>query len=247
LIKNLRVTFVLSLLAAGWIAGSARAVIVQTNSYSATSEVAFPVSATDLINQGQPSFSNQAVSGFAPFSCCGGQSDTAALNDGSAGTPSTSGGTAFDLDGTWTSTFNLNLATNTSGYDITGVQTFTGWPDQRTDQKYELLYSTATSPGAFISLGTFAFGPAAGGSAVISLTDTTGAIATHVAAVRFNIQAPGFVGADESVWREIDVMGAASVVPEPYSLVLLGLGTVGFGAMVLRRRSKACRRQIADL
>lgn len=218
------------------LSSNAHAVIVQNNAFSGASEVAFPVSATDLINQGQPTYSSQSVSGFNAFTCCPpGPSDTAALNDGSAGTPSTSLGTAFDLDGTWTSTFNLDLSTNTNGYDLTGVNTFSGWPDARTDQKYELLYSTASAPATFISLGTFSFGPGAGGSAEISLTDSTGTLATNVAAVRFNIQAPGLNAQDETVYREIDVTGNASPIPEPASLGLLGLGALG----ILARRRRA--------
>jgi hypothetical protein len=213
---------------------SAQAAILQNNTYiSGSNETALAVSSTDLVNQGQPTFLTETSVGFTPFSCCGGTASTSYLNDGSAGTNSTSAGTAFDLDGTWTTTYALNLSTNTMGYDITGVNSFTGWPDSRTDQKYELLYSTVAAPSTFLSLGTFSFLPNGGGSAEISLTDSTGVIATHVAAVQFSIQSPA--SGSESVYRELDVIGRASV-PEPSSIALGLIGGLGLLVMLRRRR-----------
>ncbi|MFA7345926.1 MAG: hypothetical protein WC003_16625, partial [Terrimicrobiaceae bacterium] len=124
----------LALAMLGVVSSSASAAIIQTNSYSGavTSQAFYAVSPTDLINQGQSTFLSQTTTGFTSWN-----GDSAAvLNNGNAGT-SGGPGIALDLmDGTWATTFNLNLATNTAGYNITGVNIYAGWSDARVNQKY---------------------------------------------------------------------------------------------------------------
>src|SRR4029078_8576302 len=78
-----------------------------------------------------------------------------ALNDGATGAAATNPGTAFDLDGTWTSTYPFDSSVNTLGYDVSQIQTIAGWSANRAGQNYQLAYSTVDDPGTFISLGTF--------------------------------------------------------------------------------------------
>ncbi|MFA7345955.1 MAG: PEP-CTERM sorting domain-containing protein [Terrimicrobiaceae bacterium] len=215
--------------------GTASAAIIQTDSYSGagTSQTFYTVSSTDLVNQGESTFLSQDTTDFTSWS-----SDPASiLNDGAAGP-----GIALDLaDGTWTTTFNLNLSTNTLGYDITGVNTYAGWNDARVNQKYTLSYSTAAAPTTFLSLGTFTFKPLPSNigdaSTRVSLTEgTTGVLATNVASIRFTFEEPTDAG-DRTVYREVDVLGVASV-PEPstFAMLLGGIGMlVGLRRMGSRR------------
>jgi hypothetical protein len=210
-------------------------VVIQTNEQDTTSQTpaVFTPSSTDLINQGQPTFdAPQQVSGYTPFSITG-PSNTDALNDGSAGAASDTSTIAFDLDGTWTSTFNLNTTLNPLGYDISKIQSISGWTDQRTNQNYQVSYSVVGDSG-FVSLGTFSFnGPSDGNPNATRMTlDITGL--TGVDAVRFAFSPLG-AGGDEAVYRELDVFGsavAAPTVPEPASLGLLAAGSL----LAMRRR-----------
>ncbi len=217
--------------------------IVQMNANDASTQTAYPASATDLINQGQATFLSETSTGFSSLA----GSNTAAMNNGVLGSVTPGNpvadlpDTAVDLDGTWTTTYALNISTNTLGYDITNIKTIAGWVDQRVNQKYELLYSTVALPATFVSLGTFSntpynsdTGATNAFSSQITLTDTTGIIASGVSNIRFNFQTPGAAVNDATVYREIDVQGVATV-PEPGTFAMLG----GMGMLVLlhRRRS----------
>src|SRR5262245_37287602 len=83
-------------------AHAARATIIVTPSTTVTNELAYPASATDLINTGQPTLGTVTTTGYANF----GSFAIGGLNDGTLGTPSVGTPAAtFDLDGTWTSEF----------------------------------------------------------------------------------------------------------------------------------------------
>lgn len=216
---------------------SSQAVLVQTNSTTSGDELAFPASATDLINQGQPSLGAVTHTDYANFSTF----SINGLNDGQLGGASAQTAEAtFDLDGTWTSEFNLNtLLPNTLGYTITEIRTISGWISDRVGQQYTVEYSLINNP-AFSTLGSFNLFTNITGSAQISLTDTTGVLLSGVDAIRFSFVDPAT--GDTTVYREVDVFGFEATVPpppvpEPASVVLLGLGCVGL--MVRRHRRRA--------
>ncbi|MCX6970707.1 MAG: GDSL-type esterase/lipase family protein [Verrucomicrobia bacterium] len=183
----------------------AMAEVVQTNE-SNPSEVYFAASTSDLMNAGASTLVGVAHNGYTPYN----GSSTANLNDGSTGTASVLNTAAFDLDGVWTSTYTLNTTLNPNGYDITSVQTISGWAAPRRNQSYELLVRTVGA-SVFTSLGTFSYTPGGNGGARITLTDSTGKLAGNVAEVQFKIASPG-AGA-ETVYREFDVISSASTNP----------------------------------
>lgn len=223
------------------VSAAARGAIVQTNSQSTASEIAFPVSSTDLVNNGQSTLGGLSASGFSAFSDGSGSSSPNILNDGTAGTSQKSVETAVTTQTTnWTLTINLNTSTNTQGYSLSEIDSYSGWTVDYVNQKYTLAYSTVSAPTSFTNvLGTFendsttTTGTSPPSSLKIALTDSTGQIATNVAALQFTFQ-PDSVRAHQGAYREIDVIGTATPEPASASLVLLA-GT----ALLLRRRQPA--------
>jgi lysophospholipase L1-like esterase len=67
--------------------------------------------------------------------------------------------------------------------------------------------ATTDSPETFRSYGTYSYLPGGAGGARITLTDSAGAIARNVAAVRFSVLQAGGIS---TVYREFDVFGAPS-------------------------------------
>lgn len=125
------------------------------------------------------------------------------------------------------------LAPSALGYDISKIDTFTGWRDAgRFYQDYRVSFAYSAAPAIFLNAFSIAAHPAAANDAKVSVFNNTGAaLASRVVGVRFdfaNVQ-NGFVG-----YRELDVFGAA-VVPEPGSVLLFGLGALALVAA--RRRS----------
>lgn len=212
--------------------------IIANKSFSTNSQHEYPALAGDLVNAGQPTLAGVTHVGYAPYNNGAETSRIEALNDGLIGADSVLSDGAFDLDGTWTSIFTLDTSVNTEGYDVTAIRTISGWLGPRTDQKYELFYSTVEAPLVFISLGIFSYLPGADGSAIIELTDLSGVIATGVKSLRFDFMTPS--SSDETVYREIDIVGHPTGVPEPTSLALFGLGMLS--SLVLRRRRHAAPR-----
>ena len=125
------------------------------------------------------------------------------------------------------------LTSNALGYNISQIDTFTGWRDPgRFQQDYSVSFAYKASPTEFLNAINVAAHPANANDAKVSLSNAGGAaLATGVVGVRFNFAnvQNGFVG-----YRELDVLGSA-VVPEPASMLLFGLGALALvGA---RRRS----------
>ena len=190
-------------------------------------------SATDLINGLNPSaqtgnFSEEAAGGVG------------VLTNGTFGT--ISGGnpgnnTLFATAGTGEQvTYSLNLTASPQGYVITGIDTYGGWNDNGRDQQlYTVSFATAANPNVFAPYTAVNFNPTAGSDPTatrVQITDTTGVLATNVAAIRFTFDQPAAPENGYTGYTELDVFGTA--VPEPTGL---GLIVLGAAALLARRRS----------
>jgi hypothetical protein len=133
-------------------------------------------------------------------------------------------------------TYSLNLAASPLGYTITGVDTYGGWNDGGWDQQlYTVAISTVANPGLFVDYASVNFNPPGTGNpsaSQVQITDTTGVLATGVAAVRFRSDQPAAPENGYTGYTEIDVFGAP--VPEPVGVGLAGLIVAG---LISRRRS----------
>lgn len=217
-------------------ATSAQAAVVSTASNGLTGT--FTVSGTDLANNNQSTFSSISLtSGSALFS-----SSAGALVEGTM-YPS---GSAGDTDGLRTLTpsngavlvIALNTAFSPGGYDLSRIDTYTGsaGPAQpRVGQAYNVEFATVSTPSTYVALysvfstldGNLDNGP----EVRVSTVRDTGnqLLASGVANVRFTF----FNVGNESMYREIDLIGTAVPEPATASLALLGLG----GLMMRRRRT----------
>jgi hypothetical protein len=153
---------------------------------------------------------------------------------------------------TVTYAFNTGVGGSSTGYNITRVVSTNGWHDHASfsDEDYSILYSTVANPTVFLPLTTVAYNPfdpandsaTAGGqynSSQVTVTDSTGVLASGVAALEFSFTPYSNVaGLEQSgqVVREIDVTGVATSVPEPAAcgLVLAALA-------MLKRSRRVCR------
>lgn len=220
----------IALSAIALLAGSTAALAVPIVATSSSSG-AFPVSAVDLLNGNVGVVTGTALGGQE-----GTSANPAVLTNGLFGT----GGGPLDLAQTvsignnTTITYSLNTVAFSQGFSITGINVYSGWRDAgRDNQNYSVLYSTVAAPAVFIPITSVAFAPAPANSGASMITDTTGTLATGVAALRFTFgnQENGYVG-----YREIDVAGFGIVtIPEPATLATLCLG----GLALLRRRRAA--------
>jgi autotransporter-associated beta strand protein len=114
-------------------------------------------------------------------------------------------------------TFPLDLSTNTNGYTLTQFDSYCAWQDGgRINQDYSLSYSTVNDPATFLPLTTVSNDPAAVTPTNVSthtkITDSTGALATGVYAIRltFANQQNGYVG-----YREFILQGTPVAVGTP--------------------------------
>lgn len=128
------------------------------------------------------------------------------------------------------------LAPSVLGYNISQINTFTGWRDAgRFQQDYSVSFAYTTAPAQYLNAINVAAHPAGANDAKVSLFNANGsALAKGVAGVRFtfnNVQ-NGYVG-----YRELDVLGSAAV-PEPGSMLLFGLGAVALVGVRRRRLRK---------
>jgi len=189
--------------------------VIQTNLFSDISQEEYPASGTSLIAVGNSSFLSAGAS----------QTPNGGI------TPMHDGGTSdFSyLEGSYSVTFMLDTTSNTAGYDLTSIATISGWTSSRIAQSYSVTYTTIANPATSVELATVFYDPGAGGSAKVVLTDSSGLLATGVNSITFNISQPPQFG---TVWREMEVQGSPTAVPEPAALGLLGVGAV----LLLRRR-----------
>ncbi|MDF7826774.1 PEP-CTERM sorting domain-containing protein [Pontiellaceae bacterium B12227] len=224
-------------------AGMVQAAIIQTDN-SSNDHDAFVGGRTggDLINAGNATF--LGATGTPAFTPSGAFS-ISGLNDGASSIGGTDGtGKTFyntpQLPGTIT--FTLDTSVNVYGYDIDLINSYAGWGGSdatQANQVYDVLVSTVGSasftPVANVNYSPFASGGAA--STLVSLTDSTGIIASGVDQVRF-VFGNNPLGAG-TVYQEVDVIGIASV-PEPGTISLMSISTIG---LFLTRRIRR-RRQV---
>ncbi len=141
-------------------------------------------------------------------------------------------------------TYNFDTVANPLGYKLTSIRSIYGWNSSPwySDQSYKVEIAYIGSPSTFSELTTvnyrpFGYSDATPNSSQVTLTDSTGTLATGVAAVRF-----AFLNnrnGDEGQWdgqviREIDVSG--SPIPEPHTIIILLTGLLGFLAYAWRKR-----------
>lgn len=166
------------------------------------------------------------------------------MNDGSAGAASSVSTVAFSAASPsgsptfpWTSTYTLDTSVYDQGYTITDIYTSTGWVGGRSGQGYTIRYTTVSNPTLQL-LGNYSAADATGTrSSEIHIWDnSTGVVLTGVKSIQFDVT-NAF-----DVYREFDVLGFGvqsppPPAPEPSSVLLLGLGCVGW--MVRRNRRRA--------
>jgi hypothetical protein len=106
---------------------------------------------------------------------------------------------------------------DTNGYNVTNITIYAGWADAGRDQQaYTVYYSTITAPMTFIQLDTVNYNPANAANAQsatrATLTSASGALATNVAALKFDFTNPvsenGYCG-----YSAIAVFGTANLAP----------------------------------
>ena len=221
-----------------------KAAVVQMDSAN-PSETFFTVSASDLVNDGQPTLSAESDSGYAGNLVAG---TPTVLNNGLLGGASDGSQGAGEEGGSFTVTYALDTALNPLGYNIERIETFSAWgADSRSGQSYLLEYNTVANP-TFSSVGTFSLNNNGTDnlSSRIELTnDTLGPLSggfgtmTGVSEIRFTLQSVGGLG---QVYRELDLFGEAvappvAPVPEPSTAVLLLAGAAALGVATRRRRT----------
>ena len=215
-------------------AASANAAIIQTTLNNGTSQSFFDgnISNADLINVGSPTLGSFVSSSVGAFPESGTHN-----GDG----VNTSGLSYWTNGGPILLTYTLTGSA--TGYDITSINSIYGWQDSRSRhaaQRYTVSVTTVSNP-TFSPLHTVLYDPWTDnlvGSTQVSLTDSTGVLATGVTAIRFTATTDN--GSEVGVIREYDVFGSATaVIPEPTTIAvwsLLGLCWAGMG--VWRRRGR---------
>ena len=95
------------------------------------------------------------------------------------------------------STIIYTLTGSTNGYNLTNITVYGGWANNGRDQQaYTVYYSTVSAPTNFIYLAVVNYNPSiASGiqsATRVTLTSSTGVLATNVAAVKFDFTSPAF-------------------------------------------------------
>jgi hypothetical protein len=231
--------FTLSSLVALAFTNSADAALVAT-AVSSTSETNYAPSSVDLLHGLTPTTTGASFSG-----------DTNALNDGvsiSGDLTATGGNMYLNNANPGTVTMTIDLTGSVTGYDLFSIVSDAGWianAQFHASQTYQVLVSLVGSSdynplvlttGA-VSDGNVSYDPFIGGgpgyTRVVITNNSGSAIASGVDGIRFIMtNSPLNNIENDTVYREIDVFGTASV-PEPSAVLLGGLSVL---ALLRRRR-----------
>ena len=173
------------------------------------------VSATDLL---RTQLAGASVSGDIDVEGTGG---VAALTDG-AFTAGAGNEAYFTPRAGASVTFDLDVTTNTLGYDISSVRGYGGWNDNGRDRQNYSLYYSLVGDSEFVFLGTVDFDIDLAAGTTSTITSIFDTALTGVDAIRVDFLEPQENG--HAGYGEFDVIGVASV-PEPSSFLLL-LGAI---------------------
>lgn len=200
------------------------------------------ISSTDLL---QTDLEASSISGFDPLTW----SDTtpSLANGGNLFNGSADGadsaetfyfGEAYIDDGSrntpWQVEFYMDISSNALGYDLMEIHSYSGWNSNVVSQNFTIEVSTVVSLD-YISLGQFTYA-ADNTGLVVSITDDEGGpLASGVDIIRFTHHSDG-TAAGRGAYRELDVMGSPTVIPEPATFILL------LGALTVLLLS-GCRRR----
>lgn len=134
-----------------------------------------------------------------------------------------------------TTTYDFDLSVNTVGYDITAIQAYSAWADDRASQSYRIFYALVGAPATFLQLGGDIEVFGANASVITRSHDSTPGVAilNNVSSIRFQQYDGPATDGPGTVFRELDVVGVASI-PEPTTSVL---GLCGAVLLLYRRRS----------
>lgn len=183
----------------------------------------------DLINQGAATLGSfdSSLPGTWPAS---------GTNDGTATAGTVTGDYAY-WDFQTTVTLTYELTGSATGYDIQSINTIYGFQSgNRHAAQYYTVYVATTDDPTYQLLHTVAYDPVTTllieAATQVTLTDSTGALASGVTGIRF-IAIDDALGQYEEVGviHEIDVFGVATT-PEPTSMALLAAA----GLCLMRRR-----------
>jgi alpha-L-rhamnosidase len=88
-----------------------------------------------------------------------------------------------------------SITNSPTGYDLTNITVYGGWADNGRDQQaYTVYYSTPLAPNTFSAIGVVNFNPSVASgiqsATRVTLTSTTGVLASNVAAVKFDFSSP---------------------------------------------------------
>ena len=191
--------------------GTLAPVIVQSNeTYTDISGVAAAASAIDLVNQGQATLSSSSVTASRRP-----ENPEQSYNDGIAALDFANMTWFLDRDGHFpaTVTLNLDVSTNTEGYNISEVNSLAGWSSgAQAHQVMTVEYSVVGSPD-WIQLGDAAFIHEAAGSGEFSRiqlsAESAGFLAVGVDALKLTYAKPAATA--RMVLQEIDVFGVPQV------------------------------------
>ncbi len=114
---------------------------------------------------------------------------------GSTTTTSTNYVTCGNAGGAGSSVIYMLTNSSAGGYTLTNITVYGGWRDAGRDQQaYTVYYSKLSAPATFILLGSVNFNPANAANVPsatrATLTAASGALATNVAAVKFDFTTP---------------------------------------------------------
>lgn len=182
-----------------------------TGSFLGGQKSGFAVSSTDLVNGMTPTYPEAANAYSATFE--GGPIGNFTDGTMGVGTDAGSAGTncIFDINHAFLLEYQLPLAGSPTGYNLTGIDVYSGHQDNRSNMHFDIFVETVSNPGVWTSLSggaNFTYAPNLGnGAGRAQITDTTGTLATGVKGIRFKDNGNG------DVYRELDVIGVPAVPP----------------------------------